>query len=145
MIADGMRAERVRMDVIAENIANAEVTRTPEGGPYKRKEVVLQAAMPVPAFYLPPIVKFAVMPIALRKPQPAGIASVQIVTDNSPPRRVYDPGHPDADADGYVLLPNVDVPLEMIDLMVAARAYEANARALQVLRESMQRAIDLLR
>jgi len=145
VIGSGLRAERVRMDVIAQNIANADVTRTPQGGPYRRKQVIFTSRPAfLPAIYLPPIVKFAVMPAAFEPPA-AQVKVAGVVDDPSPPKLVYEPGHPDADANGYVQMPNVDVPLEMADLLAAARAYEANARALQVLRQSLERALDLLR
>ena len=144
VLESGLRAERVRMDLIAQNIANAEVTRTPQGGPYRRKQVILASPSPPPAFYLPPIVKFSVMPASFGLPA-AKVRVAAIVDDSSPPKLVYDPGHPDADAQGYVAMPNVDIPLEMADLLAAARAYEANARALATIRQSIERVLDLLR
>lgn len=118
-----LTAERTRMDVIAENIANVETTRWNEDGPYRRREVVLRA-------------------------QPAGtgtgVAVAAIVPDASPPTRIHRPGHPDADAEGYVLMPNVDLPTEMADMALAARAYEANAAALRSGREMIQTALSIL-
>ncbi len=140
--ASGLSAQRVRMEVVAENLANADVTRTPEGGPYRRKEVVLAARGAYPGIYLPPMVKYAVMQVG--SGEPARVMVAGIAEDPSPPKLVYEPGHPDADANGYVRMPNVDVPMEMVDLLSAARAYEANATALRTLRESVQRALELL-
>ena len=109
--AGGLTAERLRMDVTAENLANAQSTRTPEGGPYRRKVVVLQQAE----------IGFAgelagVMGV---NSAPAGAEAAGIVADANPLRRVYDPGHPDADANGYVQMPNVNPVSEMVDLIDA--------------------------
>ena len=138
----GMRVQRLRMEIAAQNLANADATRTPEGGPYKRKEVVVMAResriSPVPL--LVRMMRGELGPEALETVDVAGV-----VDDPAPPKRVYDPGHPDADPQGYVLMPNVDVPMEMADLMTAARAYEANAVALQTLRRSVERALEIIR
>ncbi|HVO34696.1 MAG TPA: flagellar basal body rod protein FlgC [Gemmatimonadales bacterium] len=118
--ASGLIAQRVRMDTIAENIANAETTRTVAGGPYQR--LVAEVA-PVP--------------------HGGGARVAGIVQDTRPGPTVYDPGHPDADANGFVRYPNVDVTAETVDLMVARRAFEANATVFQVGREMLRRALDL--
>jgi flagellar basal-body rod protein FlgC len=130
------------MEVAAQNLANADVTNTPEGGPYRRKEVVLASVSPGPMD----------MPMLVRMMRGTDVSSeaapvevVEVRDDPAPPRRVYDPAHPDADARGYVLMPNVDVPIEMADMMAAARAYEANAAALQAFRQSLSRALELLK
>ncbi len=123
--ASGMTAERLRLDVVAENLANANSTRTPEGGPYRRKEVVLE-----PQGFADVL---------------AGVRVAAIVADPSPPKRVYDPTHPDADPQGYVSLPNVDLVTEMVDLVTASRAYEANVQALSTAKQMYLRALDLLR
>jgi flagellar basal-body rod protein FlgC len=123
----GMSAERLRMDVIAENLANAETTRTPEGGPYRRQEVVLEQASPSFGEVL------------------GGVRVAGIVSDSSPARRVYDPGHPDADKQGYVTLPNVNPVTEMTDLIDASRAYEANVTAMQSAKQMFSKTLDLLR
>lgn len=127
--ASGMTAERLRMDVIAENLANANTTRTPGGGPYQRKEVVLEAGAGGASFA-----------DAL-----AGVRVAAIVPDPSPPRRVYDPGHPDADAQGYVTLPNVSPVTEMVDLITASRGYEADVQAMNAAKQMFLRALDILR
>ncbi len=119
-------AERTRMDVIAENIANVETTRAGDGGPYRRHEVVLRAQAPPGSR------------------GGTGVAVAEIVQDASPPKRIHRPGHPDADADGYLLMPNVDLPTEMADMALAARAYEANAAALRSGREMLQTALSIL-
>jgi flagellar basal-body rod protein FlgC len=130
-----LSAERLRMDVTAENLANAQSTRTANGqGPYQRKEVVLQeAGSGVGA-------SFADSLQAAR-----GVRVAGIVADPTPPRRVYDPGHPDADAQGYVTMPNVNTVTEMTDLIGASRAYEANVTAMQTTKQMFARTLDLLK
>jgi len=126
--ASGLSAERVRMDVIAQNIANAQATRGDEGGPYRRREVVFAAAL-------------GRAMASHRGPTPAGVEVVDVREDPSEFPRVHRPGHPDADPAGYVLMPNVDVALEMVDLIGAARAYEANLAAMRTYREMAERAL----
>ena len=110
--ASGLAAERVRIDVIARNIANAEVTKTPDGGPYRRQMVRFE-----------PLLEAA-------RGGSGGVRLGGIVEDTKTPFEVlHDPGHPDADADGNVLLPNVNTTLEMADMITAMRAYEANLNA----------------
>jgi flagellar basal-body rod protein FlgC len=113
--ASGLSAQRRRLDVISNNIANANTTRTPEGGPYQRQQVVFSARMEAAG--------------ALGE-QPAGIETPEVVADAAPPRMVYEPGHPDADAQGYVAMPNVNIVQEMTDMISATRAYEANVTAM---------------
>ena len=124
--ASGMTAERLRMDVVAANIANADTTRGPDGQPYRRREVVLQAG--------------GSFDEVLQGVQVAGIAE-----DQGPPRQVYDPGHPDANAQGYVSMPNVSPITEMVDLIGASRAYEANVTAMNVAKQMVNRALDIIR
>jgi flagellar basal-body rod protein FlgC len=126
----GMAAERTRMDVIASNLANADTTRSADGQPYRRKEVVLEAT-PAPG------ASFA--------DQLAGVTVAGIVDDPSPGRKVYDPGHPDADANGYVTLPNVNPVTEMVDLITASRGYEADVQALQAAKTLFSSTIDILK
>lgn len=135
--ASGLTAERLRMDVTAENLANAQTTRTPEGGPYERKTVVLQQAGGGFAGQLAGAIGGAA--------EPAGVEAVRVVADKAPVRRVYDPGHPDADAEGYVLMPNVNPVTEMVDLIDASRAYQANVTALQTSKSAFAKTIELLR
>jgi flagellar basal-body rod protein FlgC len=130
-----LSAERVRMDVTAENLANAQSTRTANGqGPYRRKEVVMQEAF---AGVGP---NFADSLQAAR-----GVKVAGIVQDPTPSRRVYDPGHPDADKQGYVLMPNVNTVTEMTDLIGASRAYEANVTAMQTTKSMFARTLDILK
>ncbi|NLM40623.1 MAG: flagellar basal body rod protein FlgC [Firmicutes bacterium] len=131
--ASGLTAERLRMDIIANNLANAETTRTPEGGPYRRQTPVFA-----------PILDQAMQPRFSRKGQVGqGVRVVGIVSDDSDPRLVYDPQHPDANADGYVAMPNVNVVQEMVDLISATRAYEANITALNAAKTMAQRALEI--
>jgi flagellar basal-body rod protein FlgC len=126
-----LSAERLRMDVTSENLANAQSTRAANGtGPYKRKEVVLEQAGS----------SFADSLQAAR-----GVRVAGIVEDSTPPRRVYDPGHPDADAQGYVTMPNVNTVTEMTDLIGASRAYEANVTAMQTAKSMFARTLDILK
>jgi flagellar basal-body rod protein FlgC len=125
--ASGMTAERMRMDVIAENLANADTTRGPDGQPYRRKEVVLEAGSPSFQDVL------------------EGVHVSGIVDDATPLKRVYDPGNPDADAQGYVSMPNVSSVTEMVDLITATRGYEADTQAMSAAKGMFLKAIDLLR
>ena len=124
----GMTAERVRMDVIAENLANAESTRGADGQPYRRKEVVLGAA-------------------GGQSFQNVldGVRVKAIVEDSTPGKKVYDPSHPDADQQGFVTMPNVNTVTEMVDLITASRGYEANVQAMNAAKQMFQRTLDLLR
>jgi len=134
--ASALSAERLRLNTIAENIANAETTRTATGGPYRRQQVVLAEA-PVEA-------TGGLGPAASGWPSGSGVQALAVQEDPGPPRLVYDPSHPEANAEGYVPMPNVDLPAEMVDLMAATRAYEANAVAYQAQRESQERTLELL-
>ncbi len=134
----GMSAERLRMDVIADNLANADTTRDANGQPYQCKEVVLQAMGSG---------SFAQMlgTASGGDAAPAGVQVAGIVADPSPPRRVYDPGHPDADAQGYVSMPNVNPVTEMVDLITASRSYEANVTAMNAAKQMFTKTLDVLR
>ncbi|MDE2572472.1 MAG: flagellar basal body rod protein FlgC [bacterium] len=130
--ASGLTAERLAMDVIANNIANAQTTRTPQGGPFKRQLVVFaqqQSAAQGESFVPDPV------PGDPHRDGGSaslgGVQAVGIVQDTSPDRLAYEPGNPDADANGYVHYPNVQVVKEMVDLMAASRAYQANVTAIQ--------------
>ena len=136
----GLSAERLRMDVTAENLANAQSTRGADGQPYRRKEVVLQQA---DGFGEALKAASAGGPTAAAASR--GVQVAQIVEDQSPNRQVYDPGHPDANAEGYVEMPNVDPVTEMVDLIAASRAYEANVTAMQTAKSMFSKTLDLLR
>ena len=131
--ASGLTAERLRMDTIASNIANVNTTRTEEGGPYRRKIAVfqenLEAEWDKQAGRMENVSR--------------GIRAVGVVEDESPLQSVYDPTHPDADADGYVMMPNVNVLNEMVDLIAATRAYEANVTAVNATKSMMVKALEI--
>ena len=132
-----LTAERLRLDVIANNIANANTTRTAAGGPYRRQVVVFAPRGEQVQWMFP----------GMEQPSGAfrgrGVRVAGIVQDASPFKRMYNPGHPDADASGYVALPNVNPVTEMVDLMAATRAYEANVAAIGASRQMAQRALDM--
>lgn len=130
--ATGLSAERLRMEVIANNIANANSTRTAEGGPYRRRQVVFQAMLD----------DVGSEESAGRM---GGVRVLGVESDPSEFPRVYQPGHPDADAEGFVRMPNVSMANEMVDLITANRGYEANLRVLRSYREMVQQALTLLR
>ncbi|HEX2410121.1 MAG TPA: flagellar basal body rod protein FlgC [Solirubrobacteraceae bacterium] len=134
--ASALTAERLRMDVVAENLANAQTTRGADGQPYRRKEVVLQER--AASFG-------ASLSAAMSQGSSAGVEVAAIAEDQTPLKRVYDPGHPDADAEGYVSMPNVDTVTEMVDLISAQRAYEANVTAMQAAKQMFSRTLELLR
>jgi flagellar basal-body rod protein FlgC len=117
--AEGMATQQKFLEVISANIANAATTRTPEGGPYRRQ-------------------------VAEVGTDPAtGQSVTQVTTDTRPGRLVYDPGHPDANADGFVEYPNVDVTTELVDLMVVRRVHEANVSVFRAAKAMLQRALDI--
>ena len=134
--ASGLSAERFRMEIVANNIANASVTRTPNGGAYRRKEVVFEAAMNE-------------MGVAHDRASHSsgldGVRVIGVVDDSSEMPRIHNPGHPDADADGFVTMPNVNLPMEMVNLITATRAYEANLKTAQSFVEMNQQALSLVR
>jgi flagellar basal-body rod protein FlgC len=136
--ASGLSAERLRMEVVANNIANAFTTRAPGGGPFRRQEVVFEAV-------LNERLRAAGGRAVRGLPQLGGVRVVDVVNDNSPFNRVYQPGHPDADAEGFVLLPNVNLPIEMVNLITASRAYEANLRVAQSFRQITEQSLAILR
>ncbi|MGB9866826.1 MAG: flagellar basal body rod protein FlgC [Bacillota bacterium] len=127
----GLTAERLRLDVIAGNIANANTTRTPEGGPYRRKVAVFEARQST---------RFSNV---LHGYEPSGVRVVKIAEDQSEFPVRYEPGHPDADASGYVKLSNVNIVTEMVDMITATRAYEANATALNAAKSMVRKALEI--
>ena len=130
-----MAAQRMRAELLTENLANAETTRTPEGGPYRRKDAVFETAPATSPFSS---VFNAQMQAA------GGVGVSEIVTDTSAPERRFMPGHPDADADGYVAFPHINPAEDMVDLMGASRNYEANVAAIGAVKDMIQKSIDLL-
>ena len=140
--ATGLTAERLRMDVTAENLANAQTTRGADGQPYRRKEVVLAEVQS--GGFGSQLAK-AVGAGSGAGSQPGGVEVAGITQDQTPGKLVYDPGHPDADAKGYVRMPNVDTVAEMVDLISASRAYEANVTAMNAAKQMFSKTLDLLR
>ncbi len=132
--ASGMTAERLRLDVISNNLANVNTTRTASGGPYRRQQVVFSPREEVAAFSTLLQQQLAVG---------SGVRVTGIVQDQSPLKTVYDPQHPDADASGYVHMPNVNVVSEMVDMMTASRAYEANVAAVNAAKTMTLKALDI--
>jgi flagellar basal-body rod protein FlgC len=129
-------AERWRAEVVAANMANAETTRTAEGGAYRRQMLVFRAE---------PMQRFPVMLARLRKASPDGGVRVErVVADMSPMPSRYEPGHPDADGQGYVSYPNVNPVMEMADLLSAVRAYQLNAAAVQAAKSMIQTSLQIL-
>ncbi|HOJ88021.1 MAG TPA: flagellar basal body rod protein FlgC [Pseudothermotoga sp.] len=124
--ASGMTAQRLRIDTISSNIANSETTRTEQGTPYRRR-------VPIFSEYL----------MGTGKVKSSGVKVVRIEEDPSPFRIVYDPTHPDADEDGYVSLPNVNVLREMVDLISAQRSYDANVAAFNVTKSMISSALQI--
>jgi flagellar basal-body rod protein FlgC len=129
-------AERQRAEVVASNMANAETTRTPEGGPYQRRLVVFRSRR------LP---QFPMLLAGLQRNVGQGVRVDTVVKDISNPIRRYEPGHPDADAEGYVGYPAINPVEEMTDLLGAVRAYELNASAIQASKSMIQQALEILR
>jgi flagellar basal-body rod protein FlgC len=125
--ATGLSAERLRMDTISSNIANVNTTRTEDGGPYKRKVAVFKENLDS----------------AINNNNLGGVEVAGIVDDDAPLKRVFDPNHPDADEEGFVLMPNVNILNEMADLIVATRSYEANVTALNASKSMFLKALEI--
>ena len=132
--ASGMSAQRARAELLVENLANAETTRTPEGGPYRRKDVVFESTTINSPFS-------SVFNSEMQSMSGVGVSD--IIVDSSDPERRYMPGHPDADKDGYVAFPKINTAEDMVDLMGAARSFEANVAAMSAVKDMIQRSIDL--
>jgi flagellar basal-body rod protein FlgC len=135
--ASGLSAERLRMDVTAENLANAQTTRGVDGQPYRRKVVVLQEEGGSFGATLDGAMS--------RASEPGGVKVAAIDQDATPNRLVYDPGHPDADQRGYVSMPNVQPVTEMVDLISASRGYEANVTVMQTAKQMFSKTLEILR
>lgn len=156
--ASGLRAMRLKQNLIASNIANAETTRTPDGGPYKRQMAILQAdsreIQPRLVIADPSMVgrttnsRHLAIPSDLFQVQKDGVGSgvqvQRIAEDQTPPRLVFDPSHPDANPEGYVAYPNVNVVQEMVDLISTTRAYEANTTAMGSAKAMLAKALELV-
>jgi flagellar basal-body rod protein FlgC len=142
--ATGLSAERLRMDVTAENLANAQTTRGADGQPYRRKVVALEQAGPGFGATLSGAVNGGAGS-GSGAGAGAGVRVAGISADATPNRLVYDPGHPDADARGYVSMPNVQPVTEMVDLISASRAYEANVTVMQTAKQMFSKTLEILR
>jgi flagellar basal-body rod protein FlgC len=136
--ASGMTAQRTRAELLVENLANTETTRTPEGGPYRRKDAVFQSADVNSPFS-------SVLDDELNGSGSTGVSVSDVMVDQRDPERRYIPGHPDAAADGYVAFPRVNPAEEMTDLVSASRGFQANVAAMTSVKEMLQRSIDLLK
>jgi flagellar basal-body rod protein FlgC len=134
--ASGMNAQRVRAELLVENLANAETTRTTEGGPYRRKDVVFQSENQGSPF---------ADVLSNEMNNGTGVTVSDVIVDQRDPEKRYMPGHPDAGADGYVAFPNLNPAEEMVDLMSASRGYQANVASMTSVKEMIQRSIDLLK
>lgn len=130
----GLTAQKFRMDIIAQNLSNADVTRTEDGTPYRRKMVVLQSQ---PGSFQDALNK------ASGNSAAGGVVVKSVVEDPSDLVPVYNPGHPDADADGYVQMPNVNTAQEMVDMLAASRAYEANVTAFNATKAMILKALEI--
>ncbi len=135
--ASALRAERMRLDVIASNLANANTTETLEGGPYRRQNVIFQANEVESDFG-------AALAELGDLAQPPGVKVAGVVDDPTPFRMVFDPGHPDANPEGYVAYPNVNPVLEMVDLQAATRAYEANVQVVAATKRFGEMALSII-
>jgi flagellar basal-body rod protein FlgC len=135
--ASGMAVQRLRAQTIVENLANAETTRTPDGGPYRRKDVVIASEpqnSPFGAIFQTELAAGV-----------TGAAVSEVLEDSRPPELRYEPGHPDANAEGYVAYPHISPAEEMVDLMNASRSYHANVAAMSAVKDMVAKSIDLLR
>jgi flagellar basal-body rod protein FlgC len=130
--SSGLSAERTRVNLAASNLANAETTRGPDGKPYRRLDPVLEA------------VPFETS-LGAAEPELQGVRVAEIARDEGPGKRVYSPSHPDADADGFVTLPDVNPIHEVVNLMSAQKGYDANATAVDTLKTMAQRALEIAR
>jgi len=132
--ASGMAAQRTRAELLVQNMANAETTRTPEGGPYRRKDVVFSTQVQASPFSS-----------AFQNELSTGVSVADVVTDDRAPELRYMPGHPDADANGYVAFPNLNPAEEMVNLMNAQRSYDGNVSAMTAIKDMLNHSIDIMK
>jgi flagellar basal-body rod protein FlgC len=135
-----MNAQRVRAELLVENMANAETTRTPEGGPYRRKDVVFQSEA-----QQSPFAGVLANQMSAGGGEATGVTVSDVIIDQRDPEKRYLPGHPDADTDGYVAFPRLNPAEEMVDLISSSRGYQANVASMTSIKEMIQRSIDLLK
>ncbi|MBN1141883.1 MAG: flagellar basal body rod protein FlgC [Deltaproteobacteria bacterium] len=131
--SSALNAQQMRLNTISSNLANVETTKTPEGGPYRKKSVVFQSDAASFSEQLDQRMKGAAQ----------GVKVSRILADTTPPRTIYNPSHPDADDKGYVAMPNVDVMEEMADMLSAARAYEANVNTIQAAKRMALKSLEI--
>jgi flagellar basal-body rod protein FlgC len=129
--ASGLKAQRKRMDIISSNLANIETTRTAKGGPYRRKMIVMSTKHPTGSFS------------NILSSEVEGVQIVDIVEDDSPFKKVFNPAHPDANDKGYLLKPNVDLIVETTNMLIARRTYEANIAAIKAARQMALKALEI--
>ncbi len=130
--ASALQAQRTRLNTISSNLANIETTRTPEGGPYRKKEVVFRSAEPSFGERLEQSMQGV-----------RGVEVAEVRSSGAPPKMVYNPGHPDADTEGFVAMPNIDLLGEVADMTSATRAYEANVTAVKAAKRMALKALDI--
>jgi flagellar basal-body rod protein FlgC len=135
--ASGMSAQRTRAELLVQNLANAETTRTPEGGPYRRKDVVFTSA--------PQSSPFSAVFQNEMGPEVTGVEVSDVLEDTQDPEKRYLPGHPDADQDGYVAFPRINPAEDMADLMSASQGFDGNVAAMTAIKDMILHSIDLLR
>ncbi|MBT9153152.1 MAG: Flagellar basal-body rod protein FlgC [Firmicutes bacterium] len=133
--ASALSAEKLRIDMVAKNVANMNTTRTPEGGPYQRRKVVFAELMDEASRQ-----RFVRLP---PRGVSRGVRVAAVVTDNAPPRMVHDPSHPDANAEGMLAIPDINLVNEMVDLITATRAYETNVQVLNASKAMQLRALEI--
>jgi flagellar basal-body rod protein FlgC len=134
--ASGLDVQRRRMNIIASNLANVNSTKAVNGAPYRRRDLVIRADRTVTQ-------PFGTLMNKLGLPDPPGVKAVKVVEDPRPARQMYDPQHPDANAQGFVSMPDINTIEEMVNLISASRAYEANVTAMSVTKTMAQRALDI--
>jgi len=135
--ASGMSAQRARTELLVENLANADTTRTPDGGPYRRKDAVFMSD--------PVATQFSSLFESELNPNVGGVRVSQVVTDTRDPEMRYLPGHPDADKDGYVAYPRMNPAEDMVDLLGASRSFQANVSAISAVKDMIQHSLELFR
>lgn len=132
--SSGMTAQRTRAEMLVENMANAETTRTPEGGPYRRKDVVFSTQMQTSPFSA-----------VFQNEMGIGVEVADVVRDSRAPDLRYQPGHPDADTKGYVAYPKMNPAEEMVDLLSASRSYQANVSAISAVKDMINHSLEILK
>ncbi len=135
--ASGMSAQRARTELLVENLANSDTTRTPDGGPYRRKDAVFESD--------PSTAQFGSLFENEMNQGGVGVRVSQVVTDTRDPEMRYQPGHPDANKDGYVAFPRMNPAEDMVDLMGASRNYQANVSAISAVKDMIQKSLDLFK